>query len=298
MNEKQRLDWHSGFEGGLRLCLRKYASDLEIEREHPLSSEPLRIDYLILKKKSGVKINNDIGYGFRVHNIIEYKNPNDMLNVDVLYKIVGYACLYKALGEKVNLIKAQEITVSIFRATKPKKLFKAMASKGIKIVKTRAGVYELNGVIVDIPVRVIVISELQDHELKAISIMKYNADEDSVKEFLIEARKYTDPCDKRYADAVLQVSATVNTELYERIKGEPTMCEALRKLMADELKDAELKGTENGKEIGKEETFDVVNELNDKLIKSGRIKDLEKSTNDKEFQKQLIRELVDPEYNG
>ena len=76
------------------------------------------------------------------------------------------------------------------------------------------------------------------------------------------------------------------------------MCEALRKLMADELKDAELKGTENGKEIGKEETFDVVNELIDKLIKSGRIKDLEKSTNDKEFQKQLIRELVDPEYNG
>ena len=73
------------------------------------------------------------------------------------------------------------------------------------------------------------ISELQDHELNAISIMKHNADEKSVKEFLEEARKYTDPGDRRYADAVLQVSATVNSKLYERIKGEPTMCEALRK---------------------------------------------------------------------
>ena len=123
-DEKQRLDWHSGFEGGLMLSLRDYAKDLEIEREHPLSKEPLRVDFLIIKKHSGVVIDNAIGRKFRVYNLIEYKNPNDELDIDVLWKVIGYSCLYKSMGTTVNEIKSEEITISIFRSRKPVKLFK------------------------------------------------------------------------------------------------------------------------------------------------------------------------------
>ncbi|MBP3277494.1 MAG: hypothetical protein J6M44_00915 [Butyrivibrio sp.] len=57
---KRRLDWHSGFEGGLMLSFRKYAKDIEIEREHPLSKEPLRVDFLVIKKRHDVVIDNAV----------------------------------------------------------------------------------------------------------------------------------------------------------------------------------------------------------------------------------------------
>ena len=52
MNKRtqHRLDWHSGFEGGLMISFRRYSGDLTIEREHPLSSEPLRIDFIVIKQ--------------------------------------------------------------------------------------------------------------------------------------------------------------------------------------------------------------------------------------------------------
>ena len=52
LDSNARLDWHTGFEGGLRLSLRNYAYYIDIEREHYLSSEPLRIDFLVVRKNA------------------------------------------------------------------------------------------------------------------------------------------------------------------------------------------------------------------------------------------------------
>ena len=38
------------------------------------------------------------------------------------FKTLGYAYLYKGLGKRVNEIPLEELTVSIFRATKPREL--------------------------------------------------------------------------------------------------------------------------------------------------------------------------------
>ena len=70
LDTNSRLDWHTGFEGGLRLSLRNYAYFINIEREHYLSNEPLRIDFLVIKKTPDAIIDNAIGRGFRGHNII------------------------------------------------------------------------------------------------------------------------------------------------------------------------------------------------------------------------------------
>ena len=37
LDTNSRLDWHTGFEGGLRLSLRNYAYFINIEREHYLN---------------------------------------------------------------------------------------------------------------------------------------------------------------------------------------------------------------------------------------------------------------------
>ena len=247
--EKERLDWHSGFDGGLNLSLMKYKKFIEIEREHPLSKEPLKIDFLVLKKNDDIVINNAVAMGFLKYNIIEYKNPNDDLNIDVLYKVIGYTCLYKSFGDSVDAIKDSELTISIFRTRKPKKLLKQLVLKGKIVEQKRPGVYNVIGII-DIPVYIIVMGELKDKELLAFSIMTHNADEEMVKLFLKETRKFKESGARRYADAVLQISAGANKELYRRLRGEQDMCEALKEIMADDLREAEAKGEEKGIEKG------------------------------------------------
>ncbi len=96
--------------------------------------------------------------------------------------------------------------------------------------------------LIDIPLQIVVIRELTDSSLRALKIMTYNANEDEVRSFLMEARGYKTPEDRNDADAVLQVSTMANRELYDLLKGDSSMCEALRELMADELKEAEEKG--------------------------------------------------------
>ncbi len=232
---KRRLDWHSGFEGGLMLSFRKYAKDIEIEGEHPLSKEPLRVDFLVIKKRHDVVIDNAIGRKFKTYNLIEYKNPNDELDIDVLWKVIGYACLYKSMGPTVDAIKSDEITMSIFRSRKPVKLFKRLTNSGISVEKVNEGIYSVVG-LVAIPIYIVVIRELTDDGLKAISIMSPDADEETVRRFLNEADGYTEPDDKRFTDAVLRISTTVNQTLYEKLKGVNSM--AYLGFMAEELDQA------------------------------------------------------------
>lgn len=75
----------------------------------------------------------------RKHNIIEYKGPNDQLSIDTLYKILGYACLYKSFGNTVNAIPMQDITVSIFREAFPQELFRLLRSENYTIEERYMG---------------------------------------------------------------------------------------------------------------------------------------------------------------
>ncbi len=53
---------------------------------------------------------------------------------------------------------------------------------------------------------------------------------------------------------------------------------------------------EKGREEGREERTDIINTLNQKLAEAGRTEDIIKAAYDKEYQKQLIIELVDKDY--
>ena len=205
--EASQIDWHSGFAGGLNLSLRDYAAQVEIEREVQLNKKPLRMDALVVKKNDDVYIDNALGRGFKKYNIIEYKNPKDELNIDVVWKTIGYAGIYKSLGRRVNEIPAEEITVTIVRYSKPVHLFKLIDNNHGKVISEQAGIYRLENIIC-IPVRVLVLKEISDPKLLALKIMKENADEEDVRAFVSEITKYNTPGDKQDADAVMQVSAS------------------------------------------------------------------------------------------
>ena len=58
---------------------------------------------------------------------------------------------------------------------------------------------------------------------------------EDIESFLRNAETYTEKDDRDNVDAVLQVIATANSELFCKIREDKTMCEALRRLMADEI---------------------------------------------------------------
>ncbi len=66
------IQWHPAFCSAMELELRENKKDLIYEREHNLSKMPLKIDFLVIKKKPHVIIKNEIGDFFLGNNIFEY----------------------------------------------------------------------------------------------------------------------------------------------------------------------------------------------------------------------------------
>ncbi|MDR2735182.1 MAG: 3-isopropylmalate dehydrogenase, partial [Spirochaetota bacterium] len=91
-----KLQWHLAFYDAIRLELFENLDDIEIIYEHQLTSEPMRIDLLIVKKRKDVIINKNIARIFRGHNIIEYKSPDDYFSARDFQQVLAYANHYAA----------------------------------------------------------------------------------------------------------------------------------------------------------------------------------------------------------
>ena len=70
------LQWHPAFYADLQIEFREEKEKLKFEREYLLSSKPMAIDVLIIKKKDAEPIHKNIGKIFRKYNIIEYKSSS------------------------------------------------------------------------------------------------------------------------------------------------------------------------------------------------------------------------------
>ena len=91
------------------------------------------MDLLIIKKLADIRTKNELGHIFKKFNVIEFKSPDDSLSIDDYFKTVGYSCLYKGLGDAVDQIPADELTISIFREAYPREMFEAMKDWGLEI---------------------------------------------------------------------------------------------------------------------------------------------------------------------
>lgn len=95
----KKIQWHPGFVAAMSLELAEDREALVFEKEYNLNTKPLEIDLLVIKKEASARIGNEIGAFFLGHNIMEYKSPEDHLDIDDFYKAMAYAGLYKAYGE-------------------------------------------------------------------------------------------------------------------------------------------------------------------------------------------------------
>ena len=243
MDSPDKIQWHPGFYGAAELELRASRSGLRFQTELELSKKPLRVDLLIVRVDPGTKIENEVGQIFKGYNIIEYKSPEDSLTIDDFFKTIGYACLYKALGKRLDQYPADEITVSLFRDTYPRELFRALEESGRTIEEAYPGVYYVSGNLL-FATQVVVMSRLKGPEHSAFRILSGNAREEDVRSFIKEAQAFTAAGDKNNADAVLQVSISANAALYEDIRRDSVMCNALENLMQDVIEQREREAAE------------------------------------------------------
>ncbi|MCI9500717.1 MAG: hypothetical protein HFG76_01695 [Hungatella sp.] len=258
--EAAEIQWHPGFYGAAELELDSNRDDLEFQREYNLSKKPLRLDLLIIKKLSDIKIKNEIGYLFKKYNIIEYKSPDDGLSIDDYYKTVAYVCLYKGLGKTVNQIPAEELTMSIFRDRYPRELFKELKKIGLTIEERFPGIYYVKGHVL-LDAQVIVISRLDKKAHRSLRLLSPSVQEEDIRAFIKEAARFTEPGQRNNAEAVLQVSSLANQELYDRIRRESFMNEAMRWLVREDIEEAERKGERKGVQKGEQMLLQAIKNL-------------------------------------
>lgn len=224
------IQWHPGFVAAINMELIKNWNDLTFEKEYNLNTKPLEIDLLIIKKNFGIEIDNEIGRIFRGHNILEYKSPKDHLDIDTLYKVLGYASLYKSYGKTIDSIKAEDITVSLVRDVKPEGLFLYFREHGYPVLESYDGIYYIEGLF-PFPIQVIVTNELKQGNHIWLKSLSEKLQKQDLRELLEAVRKLKGKQEKEFADSVLEVSVRANEQIIEELMGDESMSQALLDIM-------------------------------------------------------------------
>lgn len=228
------IQWHPGFVAAMNLELADYRDKLIYEKEYNLNTKPLEIDLLVIKKDRDLQITNKVGKIFRGHNIMEYKSPQDHLNIDTFYKTGAYASLYKAYGETVDQRKADDITVSIVRETRPEGLFQYFRNHGIGMTNPYKGIYYIQDAIL-FPTQIIVTRELEKENHTWLKALSDQMEKQEIKALLECIHHLTQEFDRELADSVLEVSIKANQAVVEELKGDESMCQALLEIMEPEI---------------------------------------------------------------
>jgi hypothetical protein len=143
------IPWHPAFVQAIKLELEPYRDALEFIPEYQLTTEPLEIDVVIVKKEADLVIEKNIARIFRGTNLLEYKSPDDYFSVHDFYKVLSYAFLYAAL----NKTPIEDLTLSIIEARHPRELLKHVEEEGRGgITETAPGIYRVAGYPLEIQV--------------------------------------------------------------------------------------------------------------------------------------------------
>ena len=190
--------------------MREYENTLHFIEEHPLSTEALKIDVLVIKMKKEVKIKKNIGKIFRKVNVVEFKSEKDYVSINDYYKVVGYSCLCKAF-ENVSL---DQVTVTFFEYKVPKKLFKHLKEeRGLSITEPYDNIFYIHGEL--FPIQIIVNNaRLSENEYVFIRNLRSGLSPKEMYDILhaLEQEGYTDRRLK-YIDVLLRANSNIVKEV-------------------------------------------------------------------------------------
>ncbi len=266
-NEKL-LQWHQAFYAGIQIEFQSYAGKLVFENEHMLGTKPMQIDVLVVKKEPQTKIEKNIGRIFRMHNIIEYKSPDDYLSTNDFYKVYGYCCFYKSDTVIEDQIKSDELTITFVCYHYPYTLIRHLEElRGYQAVRQEDGIYYIIGDI--IPIQLIVVPELTDEKnLWLHSLTNKIRTSESVRQLVNE---YEEHKQSRLYESVMQIIVQSNKTRFQEVD---SMCQALYDLFKDQLEQmVDQKADERAKQIAEERAKQIAEERA-KQIAEERVKQI------------------------
>ena len=229
-----RSDWHAGFEAALRIELHKYGNAVQLSMEEELGTMPPRVDYMILVENRKVAFEKEIFRNFRKFNIIEYKNPRDSLTEQVILKAAGYACLFIGVAEHVGDRPKEEVTISIFRASKNPELFARMEREGTLVRDAVSGIYHVIG-IVPLPFQIIITDELQGAEYAAFRALTDRAKVEDVERVIGAAGSAPDMVVKGHYMELFRLVLGKNPQFIAMVRKEFSM--EVDEVLMEALKD-------------------------------------------------------------
>ena len=260
---RERLSWHPAFHQAIQLELFDWRNELEFQTELQLTSEPLRIDLLVIKKPMQLVIDKNIARIFKNYNIIEYKSPDDYFSIKDFFKVYAYAYIYAAITPNVDL---SEITITFIENRYPRNFLKYLTkTKGYRIEESTSGIYEIHGDY--IPMQMIESKKLPESENLWLKSLTKDLEVKSVNAILEASGKcagkaamdaFFDILARANPDIFLEVQAMANSKkprrTFEEVFTEAGLIpEWIERGRVKGMAEGEIKGKAEGKTEGKTE---------------------------------------------
>ena len=251
MNDKE-VQWHPPYIAAMNLELADDRDAFRFEPEYVLNTGALKIDLFVESRESKV-VGNEIGKLFRRYNILEYKSPKDTLDIDVFMKAQGYACLFKAYGEKSDSRKIESITVSLIREARPEKLFRYFKEHKVSVEVPYKGIYYVTGNIVPFRTQIVVTRELDWEKHRWLCSLSGKLTKQGLRDLLIKVSCLEGKMEKEYADSILEVALKANRELADQLRSDENMSKTLLEIMEPVLQERTEKAIKEGRKEGRKE---------------------------------------------
>ena len=171
---------------------------------------------LIIKKETDRPVKKNIGRIFKKYNIIEFKSPDDSLNVDDFYKVYGYTCFYKADARYINSIPAEELTITFVAEKYPRKLIEHLKNvKKYRVDEKEKGIYYVYGDL--IPIQILITRKLSGEENLWLKSLTNKLNETAAAEKLIE--NYMEHKESSLHQSMIETIMRANQKLFQEVNG-------------------------------------------------------------------------------
>ena len=225
MDDGNHINWHAAFREALKAELIDYQDILEYQEEIPLTTEPLRVDLVVIKKKRDIIIKKNIAEIFRGHNLIEYKSPNDNLSINDYHKVCSYLYLYISLHN----INITDVTLTVLENRHPRGLLKYFKQLGILVEEKTPGVYVTRDYA--FPVQIIESKKLPEDENIWLRNLKRGVSAVNMQRLLkLQGKDYLNISLKAYLYALLLANPESIKEMEADNMGGATLAQVLEEM--------------------------------------------------------------------
>jgi hypothetical protein len=202
-----RTSWHPAFFGAIQLELDEYRDVLEFESEHQLTSEPLKLDVVIIKKRRNIVIQKNIARIFRKYNLIEYKSPSVSATIDDYAKMQGCGWLLSAFEH----VDTKNMSITMVITKRPQKLLTHLKCR-FGLTSTQQGIYTIENY--HIPTQIIISNELSEDENLCLTSLNRNITANRLNNAATKALSHKN---NAAVTAFLDVVIGANFETYKKL---------------------------------------------------------------------------------